>query len=134
MSEQFAEKFIKALNKLEAIGDVETIASLFSDDAQINNVVTVENSQQLNAREFWTKYRATFGEVNSVFRNKIEMENSLALEWTTTGTSADGSEIHYDGVSILETDGTRITRFFAYFDPNNLGRQMNEETARGNAA
>jgi len=32
--------------------------------------------------------------------------------------------VKYDGVSILETDGERITRFRAYFDAGALGRQL----------
>ena len=136
MAHQLAEKFIEALRNLEETGDVAQIASLFADEAEVNNVVTIENSHKLDARQFWTNYRATFGEVKSEFRNKIYSENAAALEWTTTGTSADGSEIEYEGVSILETGGggERITRFFAYFNPNKLGRQISEETAKGKEA
>jgi hypothetical protein len=38
---------------------VEKIAALFADGAEVNNVVTIENSHDLEAREFWTKYRET---------------------------------------------------------------------------
>jgi ketosteroid isomerase-like protein len=133
MAQETAEKFIEALKNLEENRDVESIVALFADDAEVNNSVTVDNDKKLDAREFWTNYRATFGEVSSYFRNKIYGENNAALEWTTTGTSADGSEIEYEGVSILEFEGERITRFFAYFNPNKLGRQI-EETARGKEA
>jgi hypothetical protein len=136
MAQKVAEKFIEALRKLEESGDVEQIATLFAENAEVSNVVTIENSHRLDARQFWTNYRATFGEVKSEFRNKIYSENAAALEWTTTGTSADGSEIEYEGVSILETDGggERVTRFFAYFNPNKLGRQISEESAKGSVA
>lgn len=134
MAHEISEKFIEALHELEKNRNVEKIAALFADDAEVNNVVTIENSHDLNAREFWTKYRDNFGGVNSEFSNKIFGEKSAALEWTTTGTGADGGEIHYEGVSILETDGERITRFFAYFNPSKIGKQMSEETARGKEA
>ena len=133
MAHEISEKFIEALRELEQNRDVEQIAALFADDAEVNNVVTIENSHDLKARDFWQKYRDNFGEVNSEFKNKIYGENSSALEWTTTGTAADGGEVNYEGVSILETDGDRITRFFAYFNPSKLGRQI-EETARGKEA
>ena len=133
MAHEISEKFIEALHELEQNRDVEKIAALFSDDAEVNNVVTIENSHDLSAHDFWQKYRDNFGEVESQFKNKIYGKNSAALEWTTTGTGADGGEVSYEGVSILETDGERITRFFAYFNPSKLGRQI-EETARGKEA
>lgn len=127
MAEKTAEKFIYALSELEANSDVEPIAALFADDCEIGNVVTKGNPHAANdAREFWTNYRATFGEVNSEFKNKIYSDGTAALEWTTTGTNTDGHKIKYDGVSVLETDGEKITRFFAYFNPSDLGHQIAE--------
>ena len=77
------------------------------------------------AREFWSeKYRDTFGEMKSTFRNVFAAGDRAALEWTTEGTSADGTSVSYEGVSIIETDGKRITRFCAYFDSGKLGRQI----------
>jgi len=134
MNHETAEKFIEALQELEENRDIEKIAALFAGDAKVNNVVTIENSHDLSPREFWQKYRDNFGEVRSEFSNKIYGETSAALEWTTTGTSADGGEIEYEGVSILEFDAGKITRFFAYFDPGKIGKQMTEETAKGEAA
>jgi ketosteroid isomerase-like protein len=125
MSEQLIEKFIEALGRLEAERDVETIAALYADDARIGNVTaTADHTGRDGAREFWTKYRDTFGEVRSTFRNRIVAQGRAALEWTTEGTTAGGSPIRYDGVSILEHDGERLTRFHAYFNPEALGRQV----------
>jgi len=131
MSEQSAEKFIEALNELEKNENVETIVSLFSDDAEIGNVTLTESfSGADGAKEFWTNYRNTFGAVSSEFTNKIHSEKVSALEWTTTGTSANGGEISYDGVSILEfNDADKIKRFFAYFNPAKLGHQIEEAKA-----
>jgi hypothetical protein len=133
MANDTAKKFIDALHKLEAERDLDTIVSLFSDDCDINNVVTVDNDgHKHDARRFWQAYRDNFGEVESKFRNEIITDDRAALEWTTTGTSSEGHEFEYEGVSILEIEGDRITRFFAYFDPNKLGRQIVEE--KGHAA
>ena len=130
MANQIAEKFIEALKNLEENRDVEQIVSLFSDDAEISNTVTADNTTKLDARRFWTSYRETFGEMESIFRNKIYGENTAALEWSTVGTNNEGHEIAYEGVTILEIDGERITRFFAYFNPNKLGRQITDEKAQ----
>lgn len=135
MAEQIAEKFIEALNELESGKNADSIVSLFAENSKIGNSTLTELFNGTDgARDFWTNYRKTFGEVNSTFKNKVISESVSALEWTTTGTSSDGHEINYSGVSILESDGEKITRFFAYFNPNELGRQIVEETAKGKEA
>lgn len=131
MAEDTAKKFVDALGKLEAERDLETICGLFSNDCDIANVVTENHDKQIDAREFWQNYRDNFGEVKSTFRNQIITGNTAALEWTTTGTSADGKSFEYDGVSILEIDGDKIKRFHAYFDPNKLGQQIVEGKSKG---
>src|ERR687890_2366814 len=115
MSKELAEKFVEALGRLEAERDLETIVSLFADDCEVGNVVTPEPFRgREGAREFWgAKYRDTFGEVRSTFRNVFAAENRAALEWTTEGTANDGTALKYDGVSILEIDGGQIRRFCA---------------------
>lgn len=131
MAQDTAKKFVDALGKLESERDLETIAELFSDDCDIANVITEDNDKKTSAREFWQSYRDNFGDVKSTFRNQIISENNAALEWKTTGTSSEGHEFEYDGVSILEIEGNRITRFRAFFDPNKLGRQIVEEKGKG---
>ena len=122
MSENTAKQFIDALHKLESDRDLDTITNLFTEDCEIGNVVTEDKS--IGVKEFWTNYRESFGEVESAFRNEIITGNVTALEWTTSGTNGDGQEFNYDGVSILEMEGDKITRFHAYFDPNKLGKQI----------
>ena len=126
MSEQVAKRFIEALGGLEAGRELESIVRLFAADAEVGNVVSPEKFRgPEGAREFWgAKYRDTFGEVRSTFRNVFAAGDRAALEWTTEGTANDGTPVKYDGVSIIETDGDRITRFRAYFDAGALGRQL----------
>ena len=128
MTEDTTGKFIEALERLEIARDLEPICELFSEDCDIANVITEDNHHHAtDVRSFWQSYRDNFGEVKSTFRNRIVTEKTAALEWMTEGTSADGeTEFEYDGVSILEIDGDRITRFHAYFNPNKLGRQIVE--------
>jgi ketosteroid isomerase-like protein len=122
MAENIAKQFIDALHKLESDRDLETIVSLFNEDCEIGNVVTED--KDISVEDFWKNYRETFGEVQSKFHNEIITDGATALEWTTTGTSSAGHEFEYNGVSILEIDGNKITRFHAYFDPNKLGKQI----------
>jgi hypothetical protein len=135
MSEKLAEKFIESLNELESSENADNIAALFADNSEIGNSTLTESFKGTEgARNFWTSYRKTFGEVKSTFKNKVISDKVSALEWTTTGTNANGGEINYDGVSILETDGEKITRFFAYFNPSELGHQIVEEAGKGKEA
>ena len=127
MADNISEKFIAALQELEASGEVENIVALFADDCEVGNVALTESLTGTDgARQFWTNYRKTFKDVSSKFKNKITTDDTSALEWTTTGSSEAGHEINYEGVSILETDGEKISRFFAYFDPGKLGNQIME--------
>lgn len=129
MAAEIAKKFIEALGRLEAERDLDTISALFSDDCEIGNVVT-ENKNRGGARQFWQSCRDNFGEIRSTFRNEITTDAAAALEWTSEGTSSEGNEFKYDGVSILEIDGDKISCFHAYFDPNKLGKQIVGEDAK----
>ena len=125
MSKGITENFVRALRELENNGDVEVMVPLFAETSEIGNTALKETLKGIEGvREFWTNYRGTFAELESNFRNRIAAEGGSALEWETTGRSADGEEIRYQGVSVLEHDGGKITRFFAYFDPADLGKQI----------
>ncbi len=127
MSEEVAKKFIGALRTLEDSKDVEPLAALYAEDAAVGNVIAPDRFHgQDGAREFWTEYRGTFETAKSTFRNVIAGDGGAALEWTTEGTSFEGQPFQYAGVTILETEGDRVTRSSAYFDPKALGRQIKD--------
>jgi len=123
------EHFIAALRALEEDNDLDSIVATYAETSETSNVATpCVFAGRDGARNFWTRYRRSFGEVRSEFRHVVVGEGVVALEWTTTGTGPDdGSAIAYDGVSMLELDEGGITRFRAFFDSANLGRQMVED-------
>lgn len=130
MSEAITEQFIKALGELESKRDSEPLQQLFSENSELGNVIVPEKFHgPEGANQFWTKYRDTFDEMRSTFRNRIISEERAALEWSTQANGADGSPIEYDGVSILEFENGKIKRFRAYFDPAALGRQVKSANA-----
>lgn len=130
MAQQLAEKFIEALRKVESGENVDSIVGLFSDSCEIGNVTLSKTLHGTDgAKEFWTHYKNTLGDVRSEFKNKVYADGTAALEWTTEGETADGHHISYDGVSILESEDGKITRLFAYFDPGKLGKQIGGEQA-----
>ena len=63
MAADTAEKFIDALHKLEAERDLDTIASLFADDADVANVITEDNDKTTVLEidgDVITRFRAYF--------------------------------------------------------------------------
>jgi len=125
------QQFIDALAVLEGERNADRITALFGPESEVGNIVSPRQFSGVEgARAFWEAYRDTFGEVASTFRNVIVSDGRAALEWTTAGTSSAGTPIAYEGVSILEMADGKITRFRAYFDPSDLGRQI-EQTSQG---
>ena len=114
------QTFIDALLRLENHRDVEAIAGLFSADAEIANpLVQYEDGGADAARRFWGQYRDAFDEIASDFRTVSAKDGVSFLEWTSRG-SIDGQKFSYEGVSVIETGGDRITAFRTYFDTRHL--------------
>lgn len=109
---------------------MEPLLELFSEDAQVSNVASRRTFQGRDgARDFWREYKGMLHQVKSTFRNKIEAGDRVALEWESRGTAHNGAAVDYEGVSIIEWDGERISRFYAYFDPRVLGLELSQGTA-----
>ena len=124
MSKEVADNFIETLWKLEEDRELEPIIEMHTENCNVGNVAVPGAFEGHDgAREFWTSYRKTFGEMKSTFRNVIATDGRASLEWTTEGTE-DGDTVSYDGVSILEIDGDKVSRFRAYFNPAHLSRQV----------
>jgi ketosteroid isomerase-like protein len=125
-----AQRFIGALYRLENDGDVDTIAGLYGDAAEVSNPTdTKPHRGRDGAREFWSKYRESFEHVHSEFRNVVESDDTALLEWRSDGRTAAGEDFSYDGVSVIEFDGDSIRRFRAYFDPHALSAAGTTKTA-----
>jgi ketosteroid isomerase-like protein len=124
VSKEVADGFVEALRKLEEDRDVEALVEIHTEDCEVGNVSVPQTFRGHDGlREFWTEYRKTFGEMKSTFRNVFATEDGMALEWTTEGTS-NGEDVSYDGVSILEIEDGKVSRFMAYFDTRDLTPQV----------
>ena len=125
LSQEVTEKFRDALWQLEEDRDVEGLVAIHSEDCDVGNVAVPNTFHGHDGlREFWNNYRKTFGEMKSEFRNVFgDDAGHGVLEWTTSG-EANGKQISYDGVSILEIEDGKIKRFRAYFDPRDLTHQL----------
>jgi ketosteroid isomerase-like protein len=125
MSQEVAERFVEALRKLEEDRDVEALVEVHTDDCDVGNVAVPKPfSGHEGLREFWTSYRDTFGEMKSEFRNVFADDaGHAALEWNTSG-DANGKDVSYNGVSLLEIQEDKVSRFRAYFDPRTINEQV----------
>jgi ketosteroid isomerase-like protein len=130
MAMERAQRFVDALARLEESGELESLLELFGDDAQVSNVASHRTFHgKEGAREFWREYKGMLRRVKSTFRNMIEAGDRVALEWESSGTAHNGAAVDYEGVSIIEWDGDRISRFYAYFDPRVLGLELSQGNA-----
>jgi steroid delta-isomerase-like uncharacterized protein len=125
VSKEVADRFVEALRRLEEDRDVEALVEIHAEDCDVGNVAVLRTfSGHDGLREFWTSYRDTFGEMKSEFRNVFADDaGHAALEWNTSG-EANGKNVSYDGVSLLETEEGKVSRFRAYFDPRSLSTQV----------
>jgi limonene-1,2-epoxide hydrolase len=125
VSKEVVDRFVEALWKLEEDRDVEALVEIHTEDCDVGNVAVPRTfSGHDGLREFWTGYRDTFGEMRSEFRNVFADDSGhAALEWNTSG-DANGNEVSYDGVSLLEIEQGKVTRFRAYFDPRTVNEQV----------
>src|ERR671920_461537 len=125
VSREVAEKFVEALRRLEEDRDVEALVEIHTEDCDVGNVAVPRTfSGHDGLREFWTSYRDTFGEMKSEFRNVFADESGhAALEWNTSA-QANGNEVSYEGVSLLEIQNGKVSRFRAYFDPRTVNDQV----------
>ena len=126
LSREVADKFVEALRRLEEDRDVEAlVVEIHTEDCDVGNVAVPRTfSGHEGLREFWTSYRDTFGEIKSEFRNVLADDaGHAALEWNTSG-DANGKDVSYDGVSLLEIEDGRVSRFRAHFDPRTVSEQV----------
>ena len=133
-TEAAVRRFVDGLRHLEETGDPEPVVACYAEQSETSNVATDHTfSGRDGARDFWRRYRGSFGEARSTFRNVIVAGDRVALEWVTEGTGPTGLPFRYDGVSILELTGdgddARVARFRAFFDPAGLGRQLQGDRA-----
>ncbi|MBD0337071.1 MAG: nuclear transport factor 2 family protein [Cyanobacteria bacterium Co-bin13] len=114
---ELASHFMQTLQKAEETGDVESLAALFSDDAELINLAMLEPLKgKEGAYRFWDKYLTVFDRIHSEFTNVIENSDVSVLEWVSKGTLSSSEEITYRGVSILEFKDGQVQRFRTYYD------------------
>lgn len=109
----WADRFKQALQQTEQTRDASHVASLFAEGAQLTNLGGDHGN---DAHVFWNTYLDQFSEIRSEFTAETVSEKSAALEWQSSGTTADYQPIDYRGVSIIEIGDDSLIGFRTYYD------------------
>jgi ketosteroid isomerase-like protein len=117
MSIPSAQTFMTALQKVEETRDVAPLAELFADDCSVSHLAMQEPATgRQGAVQFWHQYLHVFQEVHSEFSYWVETDQTIVLEWNSTGRLNDGQPVQYAGVSVIEKADGKVQRFRTYYD------------------
>ena len=112
-----AETFQRTLQQIEQSGDPAPLVDLFTDDAELLNLALTEPLRgREGAQRFWSNCLSVFGKIASKFHHNVETDGGAAFEWVSEGTLADGQPVNYRGISVIEKDGEKVSRFRTYYD------------------
>lgn len=115
--------FVDALARLERDGEVDLLCQLYAADAEVGSVQSTPPARGPEAaRAFWTSYRASLGAARSQLRSIVVEGDRAALEWRTESPAGQG--VSYDGVTMLEFEGSDLRRSWAYFNPAVPGERL----------
>jgi ketosteroid isomerase-like protein len=116
MASRMVGQFMKALCSAEERHDPEPLLGLFGEDASFWSPRRETHGGSDACRRFWSDYLVAFRDVHSDFKGVREGDGFAVLEWESNGHLADGAPIRYTGVTIIEGDGEKLSRFRTYFD------------------
>jgi ketosteroid isomerase-like protein len=109
-----ARDFATALQDFERSADPTDLVARFADGATLTRLDA--SGERDDPEAFWREYRDQFDDLSTTFTHAVEGEDRCALEWKSTGTLATGRPIEYRGVTVLEFDGSAVSRLRTYYD------------------
>lgn len=118
-------RFIAALRKVEQDGDLDGLATLFTDDAEVRSIDGHGPRRgQDGIRELFGEYVGQFESLRTTFTQVTEGEEHAALEWTTQAVRPGGHEVEYTGVTVIDLDGDRCSGFRTVYDSARLMQKV----------
>lgn len=110
-------RFTHTLQAMEETGNIDALVALFADNAELINLAMLEPLKGKDgAHRFWSKYLSVFELIHSEFTNIVEDGETAVLEWVSKGTLSTSESLTYRGVSILEFQHGKVSRFRTYYD------------------
>lgn len=110
-------RFTDALHTLESSGDTGPMAELFTSDATVQSIDGLpDRTGPDGVSALFTTYLEQFRRISTDFTVVTEGAASSTLEWVSEATAADGRELSYRGVTIIDVAGGAITGFRTVYD------------------
>jgi ketosteroid isomerase-like protein len=117
MSEGLAERFAQKLLELERSRDPAPLLELFAENVELKRAPQHREYKGLGeAREFWNEYLDMFSNIRTTFDAMTESGDRAALEWHSECKLDSGSELTYQGCTVIETQGGRVSKLRTYYD------------------
>lgn len=117
VQDETTRTFIAALRHLEQTGDMDPMAELFTEGAEVRSIDGHgPRSGPEGIRELFTEYVKQFDELRTTFTQVTEGGSHAALEWSTDAVRPGGHAVTYTGVTIIDLDGGVVTGFRTCYD------------------
>jgi ketosteroid isomerase-like protein len=117
MASEMAERFMRTLQEMEQSGDTRAMVDLFDDQAELHRLTGDSNAAGRDgAQKFWQEYLTAFQQIRSRFTHVIESDGTAVMEWVSRAEPETAEPFEYEGVSIIEVNNGKVTRFRTYYD------------------
>ena len=112
-----ATRFMNALQTFERERNLDTIAGMFTEGAQLRRAPRARAYEGRDgAKQFWAEYLDAFEKVETRFGDVTSQDGRAVLEWHSRATSKQGHALEYDGCTVIEGDGDLVRSFRTYYD------------------
>lgn len=124
-------RFIAALRHLEQDGDLDPMAELFSDDAEVRSIDGHgPRTGPDGIRQLFGEYVRQFDRLSTTFTQVTEGGTHAALEWSTDAVRPGGHQVTYTGITVIDVDGDTVTGFRTCYDSAKILQPHTPERAQ----
>ncbi len=117
VEDETTRSFIAALRHLEQTRELDDMAALFTDDAEVRSIDGHGPRHGPDGiRALFDEYLRQFDELRTTFTQVTEGGTHAALEWTTEAVRAGGHGVTYEGVTIIDLTDGKVTGFRTLYD------------------
>ena len=123
--DETTRRFIAGLRKLEQNGNLDALADLVTDDAEVKSIDGHgPRTGPDGIRELFGEYLRQFDRISTTFTQVTEGESHAALEWSSDATLPGGHPITYTGITVIDLDGESVSGFRTCYDSAALMRPV----------
>ncbi len=117
VEDETTRSFIAALRHLEQTRELDDMAALLSEDAEVRSIDGHGPRHGPDGiRALFEEYLQQFDELSTTFTQVTEGGSHAALEWTTEAVRAGGHGVTYTGVTIIDLADGLVTGFRTVYD------------------